>query len=373
MIGLLPKEEFIGLANVAHLAAGGETPALRSHLDAVGRFLCDKGDGMPGRGRMADTVQRAKGAVARLVGGRLEDVAFLASASEGLFVAASGVDWRSGDNVVVERVEYPSVLYAWQNAPTPVEVRTVGGSPMASVSEIRDAVSARTRVIAISQVSYLTGARHDLAAVREIADAVGARLVMDASHALGVVPVDGALCDVLVSCAYKFLLGTHGVGILYINSARWPDLTPPWVGWHSVVRVDDWETRSRRRFELKSDAERFEIGNLGFLNVYILANALGLLERIGIAEIERHILALGGELRAGLCALDLPVLTPDAPPARAGNICFAAERPDLLEAQLRQSGVLVWGSEGRIRLSLHLYNDGRDVSRALRAIRESFR
>src|SRR5690349_16327054 len=101
MDGLIPKSEFVGIVNVAHLAAGGETPALRSHLEAVGEFLCDKGDGMPGRERMGDTVRRAKAAIARLVGGRPEEVAFLANASEGLFVAAAGMNWRSGDNVVV--------------------------------------------------------------------------------------------------------------------------------------------------------------------------------------------------------------------------------------------------------------------------------
>ena len=370
MDGLIPKSEFIGIANVAHLAAGGETPALRSHLGAVGQFLCDKGEGMPGRERMGDTVRRAKAAIARLVGGRPEEVAFLANASEGLFVAASGVNWRSGDNVVVERVEYPSVLYAWQHLPVPVEVRAVGGSPMASTAELRDAVNARTRVIAVSHVSYLTGARHDLAILREIADSVGARLVVDASHALGVVPVDGDFCDLLVSCAYKFLLGTHGVGVMYVNGARWPDLAPPWVGWHSTIRVDQWAERSRQRPSLKPDAERFEIGNLGFLNIYVLANALGILERVGVSEIERHVLALGGSLREGLDALGWPVWTPEIPSGRAANICVAAERPEHIEAQLRQSGVLAWGSEGRVRFSLHLYNDSDDVARALRVLRE---
>jgi len=368
MESLLAKDEFIGISSVAHLAAGGETPPLRTHLAAVGCFLCDKGDGMPGRGRMAETANRVKQALARLLGGRSRDVALLGSASEGLFVAAAGVDWRAGDNVVVERAEYPSVRYAWQRLPVPVELRTVGRGPVASLTEFRDAVDARTRVLAVSHVSYLTGARRDLAQLREIADGPGARLVVDASHALGVAPVDGTLCDVVVSCAYKFLLGVHGVGVFYVNSGRWPDLAPPWVGWHSVLPVD-WRERWQATYQLKPDAERFEIGNLGFLNVYVLANALECLERLGIANIERHVLELGTELWRGLRALDLPLLTPERPAARAGNICFAADAPERLEAQLRRVGVLVWGSEGRIRASLHVYNDSDDVARALREIR----
>jgi len=368
MESLLAKNEFTGISNVAHLAAGGETPPLRTHVAAVDRFFGDKADGMPGRERMADTANRVKQALARQLGGRPQDVALLGSASEGLFVAAAGVDWRAGDNVVVERAEYPSVRYAWQRLPVPVELRTVGRGPVATLTEFRDAVDARTRVLAVSHVSYLTGARRDLARLREIADGPGARLVVDASHALGVVPVDGALCDVVVSAAYKFLLGVHGVGVCYVNAARWPDLAPPWVGWHSTVAVD-WRQRGATTYQLKRDAERFEIGNLAFLNVYVLANALEYLERLGIPRIERHVLDLGGELWRGLRALTLPLLTPEYPAERAGNICFAAEAPDRLEAHLRRAGVLVWGSEGRIRASLHAYNDSEDVARALREIR----
>jgi len=159
-----------------------------------------------------------------------------------------------------------------------------------------------------------------------------------------------------------------GVGRLHVNSAPWPDLAPPWVGWHSTVAVD-WRQRSATIYQLKRDAERFEIGNLGFLNVYVLANALEYLERLGIARIERHVLDLGDELWRGLRALTLPLLTPECPAERAGNICFEADAPERLEAQLRTAGVLVWGSEGRIRASLHAYNDSEDVARALREIR----
>lgn len=366
-LALIPKEEFIGIEHVAHLAAGGEAPVLRSHLGATARFLLDKGGGMPGRERFSSVTARAKSALAALLGGRPDDVALLASASEGLFVAASGISWKPGDNVVVERVEYPSVRYAWQRLrPEGVEVRAVGDAPVPSLAEVERAVDGRTRVIAVSHVSYLTGARHDLGALRTIADGVGARLVVDASHALGVVPVAGHLCDVVVSCAYKWLLATHGVGVLYVNSRRWPDLAPPWVGWHSVERVEDW--RRRDAYRLKADAERFEPGNLAFISVYVLDQALATLARVGVERIEAHVLELGGRLRQGLVKLGLPVLTPEPAAERAGNLVFAAAAPLLVEQGLREQGVVTWAGDGRVRLSVHAYNDDADVTRALHAL-----
>src|SRR5262249_54715869 len=191
-------------------------------------------------------------------------------------------------------------------------------------AEVAAAGGRRTRVIAVSHVGYLTGARHDLGRLRGLADRVGARLVVDASHALGVVPVDGAACDVVVACCYKWLLAVHGVGVFYVNGRRWPDLAAPWIGWHSIEHEDDW--RRRTDYRPRKDGSRFEAGTPPFLPVYVLESALRTLDRIDPRTSEAHVLALGGTLRVGLTKLGLPVLTPETPEERAGNIVFASER-----------------------------------------------
>jgi selenocysteine lyase/cysteine desulfurase len=367
MSALIPKTAFIGIEHVAHLATGGEAPVLRANLAAATQFLLDKGDGMPGRERFFTTANRARAALAVRLGGRPEEIAFLSSASEGLHVAAEGIDWRPGDNVVVGQSEFPSVLLAWQRLrPRGVDVRAVGREAVVTHDEIAAAVDQRTRAIAVSHVGYLTGARHDLGRLRSVADRVGARLVVDASHALGVVPVDGALCDVVVACCYKWLLAVHGVGVFYVNSRRWPDLAAPWVGWHSTHREDDW--RRRTEYRMREDGSRFEAGNPPFLPVYVLDSALRTLAGLDPRAVEAHVLALGGILRAGLVKLGLPVLTPEAPEERAGNIVFATDRCMDVERALRAAGVLVWAGDGRVRLSVHAYNDEADVARALAAL-----
>ncbi len=367
MPSLISKTAFIGIDHVAHLATGGEAPVLRANLEAATRFLLDKGDGMPGRERFFVTADRARAALAARLGGRPEDVAFLGSASEGLHVASEGIDWRAGDNVVVGQSEFPSVLLAWQRLRARgVEVRQVGREAVVTPDEIAAAVDRRTRVIAASHVGYLTGARHDLRGLRALADRAGARLVIDASHALGVVPVDGTLSDVVVACCYKWLLAVHGAGVFYVNSRRWPELGAPWVGWHSTHREEDW--RRRTAYRLRDDGSRFEAGNPPFLPVYVLESALRILDGLDVSAVEAHVLALGGTLRAGLVKLGLPVLTPEAPEERAGNIVFASERCLEIERSLREAGVLVWAGDGRVRLSVHAYNDEIDVARALGAL-----
>lgn len=365
MQSLIPKERFVGIESVAHLAAGGESPALRSHVDAAVQFFCDKTAGMPGRERMYDVATRVKGRLARLLSRQAGEVAFLFNASEGLFVAASGIDWQPGDNVVTALSEFPSVRHPWRYGHA-VDVRHVGSKMLTpTLAEIGAAVDQRTRLIAVSHVSYLTGARYDLAGLREIADRVGARLVVDASHSLGVVPVDGALCDVVVSCCYKWMFGSHGIGVFFVNSDRWPDLAAPWIGWHSIE--PDQEIDGPR---LKTSIERFETGNYSFLSLYLLDAGLEALQRVGIDAIERHVLALGTLLHKELTQLDCPLLTPAEPANRAGNLAIAPDEPERLEQALRRAGVLTWAGEGRLRLSIHAYNDEADIARAASALKQ---
>ncbi len=367
MAPLIAKSEFIGIEQAAHLAAGGEAPMLASHVSAVSRFMFDKGVGMPGRERMFDVVRDVRSGLGKLLGVAPQDIALMLNAGAGLHAAASGFDWRPGDNVVVARSEFPSLIHVWQALHgSPVEVRQVGNDIVPTVEDYASAVDSRTRAIAVSHVSYLTGARQDLAALRALADKHGARLIVDASHALGVVPVPGELCDVVVSCSYKWLLATHGIGVFYVNSRRWPELAPEAVGWHSVIEEPDW--RQRDGYRLKADGQRFEQGNIAFASAYVLNNALARLLQLDAGDVEAHSIELGTILMNGLSRLGLVVTTPASPAARAGNVSFMTPRSEEIEAALRARGILVWGGDGRIRISVHAYNDENDVARALDAL-----
>jgi cysteine desulfurase/selenocysteine lyase len=361
----ISKNEFLGIENVAHLAAGGETPTLLRNVAAVDRFYRDKGIGMPGRDRMFATVATAKGRLASLMGVTPDEVGLLWNATAGLHVLAAGIGVRPGENIVVGAAEFISLLTVWHRSGA--ELRRVGSDSHATLAELAAAVDSQTRAILVSHVSYLTGARNDLAALREVADKHGARLIVDASHSLGVVRVDGLLCDAIVACCYKWMFGTHGVGVFYVNAKRWPDLEPTAIGWNSLTSEDDW--RQQTAFGLKPGMAKFEGGNLSFLSIYYLESGLARLEIEGVDVIERHVLDLGGELLSGLARLNVDVLTPENPNERAGNISFASDRCEALEAHLRADGIVTWGDDRRLRLSVHGYNDIADVERALNALR----
>ena len=365
---LIDKSEFVGLDGVAHLCTGGEAPWLRAHTAACERFGALKSAGMAGREEMFVTGERARARAARLLGVTPGEVAFLAHSSEGLNQAVRSVEWRAGDNVVFADVEYPSLVYPAallrERGVEPRVVRARGH--YVAMDDLAAQVDRRTRLLLVSQVSYLTGQRLDLARCADLAQAAGARLAVDATHAAGVVPVPGALCDFVVSSCYKWLLATHGVGVFAYSARRVGELQPATVGWHSVGHRGG--LADPLAMPWRPDASRLEAGNPSLLGLAVLDSALARLERLAPADVLRHAQGLGTELIEGLRARGWPVITPEAPEARGGNVCFLAEDAGGLAAKLAPERVLVWGGEGRIRVSPHVHDDRDDVERFFEAL-----
>jgi selenocysteine lyase/cysteine desulfurase len=313
-------------------------------------------------------LERTRTRAGALLGVPAEDVAFLGSSTEGINQLVGGVDWQPGDNVVVEDIEFPSDIYPWTRlAARGVEVRVVrqwGGE--ASLARLADGLDARTRVLAVSQVSFLTGRRYDLAELAAITQRTNALLCVDATHAAGVVPVAARHADLLVTSCYKFLLAVHGAALCYVNPTRLAELAPRMVGWNSSATLGG--VTDPTTFTMRADARRFEAANPPFMNLAVLENALAYIENVGVERIEQHVLALGAQLRAALAARGLPLLTPDEPAQRGPNVCFLWPEPEALVAQLAEHGVLAWGDSGRIRVSFHAYNDSADIERFLTAL-----
>jgi cysteine desulfurase / selenocysteine lyase len=362
---LVPKRDFIGLEGIVHLAAGGETPLLARHLAAFERFAADKASGLAGRERFDQTHARVRAHLARMLGMQPTDIALLGSTSEGIAQVLSALDWHKGDTVVTAENEFPSGLYALARLRAlGVELRTVATpSHYLDPDDLIAACDQRTRLVYLSHVSFRTGQRLDLERIAVGVHRAGALLLLDATHALGVVPMRGELCDFVVCSGYKWLLGTH-LGILAWNRRRLPGFEPRGVGWRSASDAAD----PSAIYQLHADARRAELGNPNYLDVYILESALEYLAAVGQERISVYVLQLGGELRAALIGLGLEVTTPAASDERAGNICFLHPRAEQLARLAAERAIQIWGSDGRVRLSVHLYVTPEDVALLVAAL-----
>lgn len=359
---LYPKSDFVGLEGVHHLAAGGETPMLKSHFDAMAQFAADKALGMPGRERFFAVRQRAAQQLAAMMSIDAGDVAFMGSSSAGIVQVVHAMHWQHGDEVVVVDDEYPSgrYVFVWlRRFGVKVVMPAYQSNPDDELTAIIDAITPRTKLIYVSHVSTRTGRRIDINALADAAHAKGAQVLVDATHSLGIVPVNAANIDYLVCSGYKWLLGTH-LGILMWNRTLVDQLHPP-VGWRSAKPVP-----SPDAYELHLDAARTEVGNPNFLDLYILDNALRYANVVSIAQREQHALTLGAALYSMFVEHGVIPITPFDARHRAGNICVFTHHAAEIVRGAAEHSLVIWGDHDllRIRCSVHGYVDESDIHHA---------
>lgn len=356
-----PKSDFIGLEGRIHLATGGEPPLLAAHRGAFAAFARDKADGFEGYRRHWQVVDTVRARLGRWLGLEPGDIALLANASEGIMRVVSSIDWQPGDNAVTPALDYASGRYALASlAARGVELRLVPAEGWETDEDrLLAACDGRTRAVYVSQVNATTGQHLDIAAISAGLASGPAALIVDASHALGAVPVRGDLADFTVSSCYKFALGIHE-GMFAWNRRRWPDFMPAGAGWWSAD-----PGAGPGDYVVKPDARRAEYGNSGHLGAYLLRESLGYLDSFGIDAIADHVRRLSGQMVEGMAALGLDVMTPEAPARRGPNAAFAHPDPGAVRQRAAREGVLVWGDHGRLRASAHLFVTEADVARFL--------
>ncbi len=367
---LISPDEFVGLEGVTHLCVGGEAPWLKAQELVYADFARLKSAGSNGRAEIYARGERCRGRMGLLWKVSPDRIAFMPSAAEGMNWLARGVDWRSGDNVVTTNLEFPSVAYAWRRLKSQgVEVRFVPHRNwIVHEEDLLEAVDARTRVMAVSHVSFYTGQCLNLQQLSDGVQSMGALFAVDATHSSGVLSVPVELTDLTVSSSYKWMLATHGVAPCYLSTRAEEQVEASCFGWRNL---EIWPAQQAER--LPEAAEKrmpylLEPGNPAMLVMMHLDRALEVLLSIGIDRIEHHARSLSEQVSVGLEHLGFSVITLQRHAARSGNTCFRSEDAEGIQNQLAEQGVLCWGEFGRVRISTHVYNGSSDVTFFLKAL-----
>lgn len=366
---MLGKARFPRARQVAYLDTAAEGLPPEETAAALTAYYAEKAAGTPARGRLYAKEQQAKCAVARLLGAEAADIAFAGSASDGLNLLANSIDWRAGDEILIHDLEFPSNVLPWLRLRSHgVRVRVLASRDgVVDFEQWVEAIGPATRLVSASIVSYKTGTRLPyLAELAHEAHRAGAVFCADATQALGRVPFTLEGVDYLVASTYKWLLGVHGAGIVYLAPALRERLAPATAGWYSVREI--FTPDRFDRYEAKPGAACLTAGMPNFPALYALECGVELLVATGVERLHRELAPLVADLRAELERLGFELLTPAAPEYASGIVSFAHPDAERIGAALEQEGVIVWAGDGRVRLSLHLYNDAADVERALAAL-----
>ncbi|MFH1487730.1 MAG: aminotransferase class V-fold PLP-dependent enzyme, partial [Pseudomonadota bacterium] len=167
-------------------------------------------------------VEEVRGLFARLLRADPGEIAFAGNTSDGLSTVASGLDWKSGEGVLVPSPEFPANVYPWMNLEgRGVRVRFIEREEgRIGVRHVEKALKPGTRLLALSSVDFATGCRCDLEALGAFCRQKGLLFCVDAIQSLGVIPMDVNKYGIhfLASGGHKWLLATMGCGCLFISN-----------------------------------------------------------------------------------------------------------------------------------------------------------
>jgi cysteine desulfurase family protein (TIGR01976 family) len=222
---------------VAYLDGPGGSQACRGTIDAIREYMERGGANLHGQFPTSHETEalldETRSAVADLLGGRKEEVAFgpnMTTLTFGISRALSR-DWEAGDEVLVTEMDHNANVDPWLAAARdkgavvrwiPVDTTTLA----LDLSDLDSLLTERTRVVAIGAASNAIGAVNDVAAISAVAKAKGAVVFVDGVHAVPHFFVDreDLGIDILTCSAYKFF-GPH-MGMACIRAELFERLAP---------------------------------------------------------------------------------------------------------------------------------------------------
>jgi len=157
-----------------------------------------------------------------------------------------------------------------------------------------------------------------------------------------------------------------GTGFAYVRPGLVQELEPAEVGWMSQATAGDFSKFLDYDPTWASDARRFEVITLDFVNFASMAESIGLFLELGPAAVETHVRSLADRavaFVAGHPAVSL--VTPRDPAKRAGLLAFRTADPLASSARLTTATVAHAVREGCVRLAPHCYNTADELDAAL--------
>jgi selenocysteine lyase/cysteine desulfurase len=362
----------------------GAGPLSRDVIESIRSFLeLWSGEGEPWDEAL-DHIVDARREFASLVGADYRYVAAVPGVTYGLNSLLSSLKIRPGSNAVVSPLNFPTgiiSLQAMRSAGLLREVRLVrprGG--YVPLEEYERLIDDSTAIVLVDHVSWITGYRERVREISEIAHRRGAIVIVDAFHSVGIIEVDVERegIDALLCGSYKWLMGPHGAGFVYVSNQLLEDLEPRFSGWMGIedsvlARKHRGERLFERPFNIEEfnparDATKLEWGTWPVIAFEGVLASMRLLKKFEAPHrYSTHTSKLVERLVEGLEELGLRITTPLD--RYAAIITFEYRDPYALAEKLRREGIVVSPRPGIIRVSPHVYNTIEEVEAFIETVK----
>ncbi|GDX79555.1 isopenicillin-N epimerase [Deltaproteobacteria bacterium] len=222
------QREFTLDRTIINLNNGGCCPTPRVVHEAFVRYL-DQSNLLPPYELwqlLEPNVEAVRRELAIEAGCDAEELAITRNASEALQIAQSGLSLSPGDEVVITDQDYPRMLDTWDQRArrAGVVIKRVSFpapllDPADFLSAIKAAFTPKTKVVHISQVTFLSGAAPPVKEACALAREAGILSIVDGAHAFAHVPTNlhDMGCDFYGTSLHKWLLAPVGTGFLYMR------------------------------------------------------------------------------------------------------------------------------------------------------------
>ena len=339
-LGAAVRGEFPILAHTTYLNSCSQGALSHRVRAAYEEYL----DGWDANGaEWAVWVERAdaaRAAFSRLLKADPVELAVTTSVTQGVSGIVSALDLQARPKIVISEYEFPTIgqiAHAQElRGAEVVHVRPAddGSIPLEPFAE---AIDERTALVCCTTVSYRTGHRHDVAEIARLAHEAGAYCLADSYQAIGAVDFDARALgvDFVTGGTVKYLLGSSGLGFLYVRRELHERLLPSQTGWFADEDIFQMDISD---YSPAADARRFDAGTPPVPNIYAGIAGMSIVEEAGTAAIEEHVAGLATRLVDGAEELGAHVVTPRG--ARSPLVCIESTDVDALVAALAAESVV---------------------------------
>jgi cysteine desulfurase/selenocysteine lyase len=363
------RRDFPSLDGRTYLNTAAEGVPPLAVGEALQQYFRDKQLGMDGRKPHAAQWDAAKTLTAEFFGLTPAEIGICSCSSEAYNLAAMALQLKNGDEVVVNDLDFPAGATPWLQPSCPAAPRVWRNKSGAlRVDDLVPLLNAKTRLVTVSLVSFFNGFRLSLprvvAAVRKHSPAL---LAVDVTQALGRIPLDLTGADLIVSSTHKWILASHGGGLVGVPKARTAEWTAPAGGWFNLE-----DAFGPNRFEKavsKPGAASFTVGMPNYPAVYAIRAGLEYIRGVGVTNIDTATRALVLHCLAEVKKLPVELLTPTEPEHVAGILAFRHPKAEEIHARLLAANVHVMSHAGRLRVAIHGYNTADDVEKLLKELK----
>jgi cysteine desulfurase / selenocysteine lyase len=319
---------------------------------------------------------------------RPEEIVFTKSATEGINLVAFGLAWslRPGDEILISEIEHHANLVPWQQLceRTGATLRWFGVQPdgRLDLSNADELINSRTKLVAVTHQSNVTGVVPPVAEIAAAAHAQGALVLADGAQSVPHQPVDVSRlgADFLVFSGHK-MLGPSGIGVLWARRELL-EAMPPFISGGSMIEVVRMEGST-----FLPPPDRFEAGVPAAAQAVGLAAACDYLDALGMPNVAAHEEALTAHALEVLSGISgVRILGPLDTDHRGGAVSFVVDgiHPHDVGQVLDELGIAVrtghhcaWplhralGAQASTRATFYVYNSRDEVDALADGIRQA--